>query len=245
MTEKKKGLTGSTLKWIAILVMMLDHAGAGLIENQLLNVWENSVLGNVLSEEQWMYWLGIDGILRSIGRLAFPIFCFLLVEGFHYTSNRKRYVVQMLLFALISELPFDYALFGGVTWQYQNVFFTLGIAVLAIWGIDYGNQHQKPALCILSALAGCVAAGLLHTDYGTFGVFFVIILYLLRDRKLLQCIVGAVCVLWEVTAPLAFVLIWFYNGERGRQMKKFFYWFYPVHLALIWLLGQYVLPLIF
>ncbi len=68
------------------------------------------------------------------------------------------------------------------------------------------------------------------------------LLYLLQDKKAWQCILGAICCAWETTAPLAFILIWFYNGKRGRQPRWFFYWFYPVHLLLYALVGMYVLP---
>ena len=85
--------------------------------------------------------------------------------------------------------------------------------------------------------AGCTLAALLAcTDYDGSGVLIICVLYLTRTNRKRQCIVGAVLFAWELTAPLAFVLVWFYNGQRGRctpAMQKVFYWFYPVHLSVL------------
>ena len=209
--KTKAGISGSMLKWIAVLLMAVDHVGAGIVA------------------------------VRYIGRPSFPIFCFLLVQGFVHTHNVKKYALRLFLFALVSEIPFDLALHIKVFhWQNQNVFFTLFIGLLVICFI----QARQNALWakLAGLLAGAVLADALHTDYGAFGVALIVLLYLLRNRKPAQCILGAVCCAWELTAPLAFVPIWFYNGERGRQPRWFFYWFYPVHLLLYSFIGLYVLP---
>ena len=90
---KKTGLTGSLLKWIAILTMLIDHIGAALLEIGLLPQIANAVLaGNSFDYvmKDYTFWYGLDDVLRSIGRLAFPLFCFLLVEGFLHTKNVKQ-----------------------------------------------------------------------------------------------------------------------------------------------------------
>ena len=238
--KTKAGISGSMLKWIAVLLMAVDHVGAGIVEPYVLNAWGGSPLGGTFSES-WNEILAIDQIIRYIGRPSFPIFCFLLVQGFVHTHNVKKYALRLFLFALVSEIPFDLALHIKVFhWQNQNVFFTLFIGLLVIWFI----QARQNALWakLAGLLAGAVLADALHTDYGAFGVALIVLLYLLRNRKPAQCILGAVCCAWELTAPLAFVPIWFYNGERGRQPRWFFYWFYPVHLLLYRFIGLYVLP---
>ena len=96
-----------------------------------------------------------------------------------------------------------------------------------------GSASWKGLLCA----AGCTLAALLAcTDYNGIGVLIICALYLTRGDRKRQCIVGAVLFAWELTAPLAFVLVWFYNGQRGRctpAMQKVFYWFYPVHLSVL------------
>ena len=117
MTEKRKtlpsGLTGNTLKLIAIFTMLIDHIGAAVIEAGILSSNDMARMMAILETERGMQWYLADIVLRLIGRLAFPIFCFLLVEGFTHTGNEAKYARNLLLFALISEIPFDLAFF----WQ--------------------------------------------------------------------------------------------------------------------------------
>lgn len=136
----KTGITGSTLKIIAIVCMLIDHIGAVILERYLYanglsyKTMQMMVEGGFGNLQKVVI---ADLILRLIGRLAFPIFCFLLVEGFYYTSNRAKYVLRLFLFALISEVPFDFAFKNSwLEFSYQNVFFTLTIGLLTIWGID-------------------------------------------------------------------------------------------------------------
>jgi hypothetical protein len=224
---RKKGLSGSTLKLIAIITMFIDHIGAGILERQ----------------PTYMYGYGslhqIDFVLRLIGRIAFPIFCFLLVEGFLHTRNVYKYAIRLLLFAFISEIPFDLAFRGAIfETLYQNVFFTLLIGLITLIAIRK-FEFSLP-LKLAAMLAGFFAAQILQTDYAGFGVMFIVLLYSLHDNIKLRNIIGSVAILWEITAPIAFIPITLYNGERGYQMKYFFYVFYPAHLLLIYAVAQYI-----
>ena len=144
-----------------------------------------------------------------------------------------------MLFGLISEVPFDLAFFRTpFDPSAQNVYWTLALGVLAMAGLKHfekpdGSASWKGLLCA----AGCTLAALLVcTDYDGIGVLIICALYLTRGDRKRQCIVGAVLFAWELTAPLAFVLVWFYNGQRGAcspLQKKAFYWFYPVHLSVL------------
>lgn len=95
---------------------------------------------------------------------------------------------------------------------------------------------------LAGALAVCCAAEVLHVDYGAFGVALIGVYYILRELPVLQAGAGAILSAWEMPAPLGSLLLLFYNGERGRQPKWFFYWFYPVHLFLYYVIGTWVLP---
>ena len=179
--KTRAGLSGSALKWIAVLVMAVDHLGAGLLEAYVLNAWGDSPLGGRFLE-QWDEILAVDQVLRYIGRPAFPIFCFLLVQGFLHTHDVKRYAVRLGIFALISEVPFDLALHIQPFYpQKQNVFFTLLIGLLVIWFLKT-HKNTLPFRAV-GLLAGAALAELLHTDYGAFGVALIVLLYLLRDKK--------------------------------------------------------------
>lgn len=225
MAKKFRFLSGSSLKLIAILTMFIDHIGAALIEPFLIG-------GFVSDSDTYRFWFQTDMILRTIGRMAFPIFCFLLVEGFFHSKNRKNYCIRLFLFALISELPFDLAFDGQwVAWEHQNVFFTLlaGFVLMWIWQQFRGKPClQLPALLLLAGIAEFI----LHSDYGYKGVLLIFILYIFHRKPLWMTLTGALSLLWEAPAILAFIPIHLYNQKRGLPMKYFFYFFYPLHLLL-------------
>lgn len=149
--------------------------------------------------------------------------------------------MRLGIFALISEIPFDLAVRGEFfDWQYQNVYVTLLLGLLTIWALK--TQKDVWYLRLVIAAAGCALGELVHCDYGAMGVALIVVLYLMRESRFQQCITGAICTYWELPAPLAFIPIWFYNGERGRQPKWFFYWFYPVHLLIYGVIGSWILP---
>ncbi len=242
------GLSGSMLKWIAIVTMFIDHVGGCLLEVYFMNGRGTSPYKGFwnLPDNQVDFWFDVDIMLRSIGRLAFPIFCFLLVEGFLHTRNVKKYALRLGLFCLISEVPFDLAFWGEpFFWLYQNVFFTLLLGLLGIWALEYFRGKQRIFGALL-AIAAALGADVLHTDYGAFGVFFIELFYLFRNRTLVRNIVCIGSLLLygglEMLGALAFLPIAFYNGSRGRQPKYFFYLFYPMHLLLLTAVGRWILP---
>lgn len=214
--ELKFGITGFQLKVIAIITMLIDHIG-------------------------YVCFPEVE-VLRVIGRLAFPIFAFFIAEGAYYTSNIRKYEMRLLLFALISEVPFDMAFYGE--WCYldhQNVFFTL-LAGLVI--IDLQKNFNK----IISSIAFVIIAvgcQLLHTDYGVYGVVLILMFYYLRDNQKIACGTTAgfnfICNIGKIQcfSALSSVLLLFYNGQRGRKMRWIFYLFYPAHLTVLAILKFY------
>ena len=244
MRKPVVSFSGGTLKMLAIITMLIDHCGASIVGPLRHKLPDGSQLGDFC---QIIY-----PHMRNIGRLAFPIFCFLLVEGFLHTRNVKKYAFRMFLFALISELPFDYAFSNQLIRNaHQNVYFTLLIGLLVMMGMSVFDYRQSITrfgnyfnllMQIAIAAGGLWLAAFLHTDYNYKGIFLIIVLYSLRLDRKLQAIFGAITISWEAVAPLAFIPIWFYNGERGRQLKYFFYWFYPVHLLILGFLRHVILP---
>ena len=275
--QGKRGISSAVLKNIAVVTMLIDHIGAVIMTRLLIR---NGLYEAMVNQEAYTAWMGQNGgmygicmamlidhtsavileqipgleapafFMRIIGRAAFPIYCFLLVEGFQKTHNVKKYLGRMFLFALISEVPFDLA-FSGKAWYpaYQNVFFTLLLGLLVIAGLHLVEQHfagttvgktiLRVGLNAVIILTGCVLALVLKTDYDFKGILAITVLYLFRNRKKAQMWAGVIIFLLmdslEMFAALSFILIWFYNGTRGRQNKYFFYFFYPAHLLLLWL----------
>lgn len=245
MNETKRGITGSALKWIAIITMLIDHIGASILTKKLLYMGANAEeFGGVTAAfvEQYNNLYYIMRMTRNIGRIAFPIFCFLLVEGFLRTKNFGKYALRMTLFALLSEIPFDLVFSGKVVaWEYQNVMITLLIGMFTMYGCKMiedkiQNNMSRFVLCGVFFAVGAMVAELLKTDYGAKGIIPIMILYFLRQYKPYQLIGGAVSFVWELPAPLAFLFVGFYNGERGMKMKYFFYLFYPLHLFVLYLI---------
>ena len=235
--KKIQFLPGSALKILAIVTMFIDHTGATVIRS-ILRHWVT-----VGDKVRYAQWARIYTTSRSIGRLAFPIFCFLIVEGFLHTKNVRKYAIRLFAFALISELPFDLVLKGN--WFFpdkSNVYFTLLLGLLAMWALQY--FREKPLIGLALTGAAMYAAFLLKTDYGHRGVLLIAALYVMRFSIVSQCITGAVAVSWEYPAPWAYLPVLFYNGKRGRQIKYFFYLFYPGHLLLLHAIRIWLLPLL-
>ena len=211
VSERISCLSGFQLKCIAILSMALDHTGAVLFPQE---IW-----------------------LRCAGRLAFPIFCFLIVEGFVHTHDVYRYMARLGVFALISEIPYDLA-FRGVCLEfaYQNVFFTLliGIAMMKLLSVTR-LWPEKAAILILAMWLAVV----LRTDYNFRGILLIFMLYVFREQKFLAAAADG---LWNFLytgtiqryGVFSAVPMLLYNGKPGRRMKYFFYIFYPAHLLILY-----------
>ncbi len=226
-------VNSNVLKMIAIVSMLIDHGAVVLIENRILGGPFDYIAAQ--TSESTALWWNVNIILRLIGRLAFPIFSFQIVEGFIHTSDVKKYAKRLFLFAVISEIPFDLAIFN--TWfyvRYQNVFITLFIGLAALEAVRKFEAEQSLWKQAAAVVLCCGGAQLLKADYGAFGVFFILLLYYCRRDARMQTILGSLALLWEVTAPLAFIPIRMYNGERGnKKWQWFFYVCYPAHLLIL------------
>lgn len=223
-----KGIPGSTLKLIALITMLLDHIGAILIVSS-----------------------GPYYILRLIGRIAFPIFCFLLVEGFLHTKNFSNYAFRLFLFALISEIPFNLAFYHTVFYRdSQNVFFTLLIGLFVIACLDYLEHtlSDKLGIClicrVIAILTGMGIAWYFKTDYSYTGILIIALLYLFRNNRTIAvadaCFFLTLASSMEISSFVCLPLIRAYNGERGLSLKYVFYLFYPVHLLILYLISLWV-----
>lgn len=222
---KEKGISADILKWIALITMFIDHIGAVILE-QIPQIENPAVYV--------LYY-----VFRYIGRLAFPIFCFLLVEGFYHTRNRMRYLRDLLIFAMISELPYEICFMAEKGNGFHNVYWTLAIGLAMMIALDYVKKKyagRTTLMNLLIMIVGAYVAESLGTDYGAIGVLLIFILYQTRIDRMKQSIFGSIAMLYQLTAPIAFVFTFFYNGERKIKKYKYaFYAFYPVHLLLLYL----------
>lgn len=231
--KKVQIVPAGTLKIIAIVTMLIDHFAAG--------VYASLYSCGYLYRHGFSYRaVDVYFLCRNIGRFAFPIFCFLLVEGFFYTKSRVKYFRNLFIFAFISEVPFDLLLMNGIGFKGQNVYFTLFLAFLMIWGITKVKEKffEDPIISLVleagMILSACFAAHILKTDYSYYGIVLVAIFYYYRENRFLACLVGYVWFLFEPWCIFAFIALLLYNGKRGIGLKYFFYAFYPAHLLLLY-----------
>lgn len=239
--NKHFGLNSLTLKIIAMICMLCDHMYASIIP------------GN-----QW---------LNDIGRIAFPIFAFELVEGFFHTHDFNKYLKRMFIMALITEIPFNLVAGGGIIYPFhQNVLFTFTIGLIVLKQIhNHKNDGQLKYLMniILWTMLGSLFATLTFVDYFGYGILMIIVFYLAHElpHSKIVMLVGMVLVngvLFEgltvafsignvliefpqqAYACLALIPIFLYNGELGphnKYIKWACYWFYPVHLLILGLIA--------
>lgn len=234
----EKGLTNSKLKIIAFLLMVIDHIGVVIIGNCLLNYgYSTPLFGFITNPSYDTFVLSfIYTVLRLIGRLSFPLFAFLLVEGFFNTTNRKKYLYRLSIFALISEIPYDLMTSNMIFNIYnQNIFFILVLGIIMMILLEKEEDKLlKPVVVLLISLI----ASALQISYGIFGILLIFIFYFFRkkkDRKK-RNIISGIFMLYQYTAPLSLLLINKYNGKRGKYNKYFFYIAYPIHMIILFLI---------
>ena len=230
--SKNFELTAAVLHIIAMTLMLMDHLWATL-----------------LPAKEW---------LTCAGRVAFPIFAFMAVEGYFHTRSFKKYILRMLLFAVLSEIPFD-LMYGG-TWFYpvhQNVLWTFLLSLLGVWLMEQVRKKGKTwmylLVCVLVVLAGLVLGTLCMVDYYGAGVLTVFVFYFLHGRKW-WCFLGQLAALYWLNvellgglmypvqlfgiefelcqqglALLALIPIWLYRGRQGYHSKPFQYLCYAFY----------------
>lgn len=214
--------SGSVLKIIAIVSMVIDHCAYFLMDN-------NSTLYEAM---------------RCVGRIAFPVFAFLIAEGFAYTHNRKRYFTRLLVFAVISEV--SWYLLNGADGT-NNVMFTLALGVVALAVLE--KLKENSVLCGIAILSIAYLATWSGVDYEWRGILMILVFNLLRNQndnlpfpygRMMQllCAFPLMMHYGSIGALLACMTIFLYDGARGfikgNVAKYGFYAFYPVHLLLIW-----------
>lgn len=242
MNTVKQGISSFTLHLLAMFFMLLDHS------------WATIVPGN-----QWM---------TCVGRLAFPIFAFMIAEGFHYTRNVEKYMLRMLLFAIISEVPFNLMYGGSVFYPlHQNVMWTFLMALACMVVIDR-MKKEKLWLAIIIDVVVCLWAFIISSisilDYFGYGVLMVLIFHFFRGKKwyhYLGQFLGLFFINWfglagqvypvevlghtlyiehQGLALLALPIIWLYQGKQGPYNKVIKYSFYAFYPVHLLILGLLV-----
>lgn len=242
-TKRQIGITSFALHIIAMIAMLLDH------------LW-----GTLISGNDWM---------TCIGRIAFPIFSFMLVEGFFHTHNLKKYTLRLLLFAIISEIPFDLMLNGATFYPFhQNVMWTFLIAIAVMYCNEKVKEYKvlKIIVAFFSIFISFIIGTISMVDYGGYGILMVLTFYFFHQKKWWSYIAQFLVLFginylmagfeYQISIPhiisltiprqllalISLLPIWVYNGKQGYHKKWFQYTcyaFYPLHLLLLGLIAKF------
>ena len=224
-------LTSFSLKITALVTMLIDHVG-------------------LLFFPQYP-------VFRMIGRLSFPIYCFLLSQGFIYTKNRGKYLLRLLIFGFISAVPHTLFIYSEPFWkvgQSINVMFELAAGFVVLILLDKAKKRRNSKslnaavklTCLTLCLFVSLAAQLLNFSYGAYGILLIAGFYLFSENARLQCLNLFVCTFLyylvfsvELQLYAVFVCPLFicFNGKKGKPLFKYiFYFFYPLHLLVLYLI---------
>lgn len=270
-SQPQSGFPANMLKIFAALTMLIDHAALTLVYAKLAKFPEylTLIFSADATEEQlsaipadFFEIYSVYSVMRLVGRIAFPIFAFLLFEGFMHTSDYKRYLIRVGLCALLAEIPFNLIVTNASTVygltdvstsvfypQYQNTVFTLFLGLLMLYGMKRFESTElstKSAMKqwfgqLFCVLVACILSVLARTDYSYIGILFLAVLYVFRNNKKMQILFGCIIFLsTNIAALLAFVPIAMYNGHlfRSKKFQYFFYIFYPAHLLVLYLISM-------
>ena len=244
--------------------MFIDHFGEAFLAPLIIASGNSDFLAPEFSRSLVLWvsehrelMIDIYYIMRTVGRIAFPIYCFLLVQGFIYTKNYKKYSLRLLAFAAVSEIPFDLAFKNTMfTPGSNNVFITLFICLVLLWLMSriatlckklYEHfPHTIPVFCLyvlcgffLLCVQYALQVKLLHSDYGVAAPVVIFIMYYLRKFPVVAYTLGTLSLIAINSSAITFMALSavlplvFYNGKRGKPMKYLFYVFYPAHLLLL------------
>lgn len=227
---KNFGLSNNSLKIIAMVSMFIDHVGFILFPQHQ--------------------------IFRIIGRIAFPIFAYMIAEGCFYTRNRKKYLMLIACLGIVCQLVSTIAT-GSL---YQNILITFSLAIAVIFAIDNFLKNKKTPSFLLMAftVAGVIFISYVapvifesygfKVDYGIWGILLPVFVYFSPTKTLkifFTTLILAIRIFLvgklQLFALLAIPFLVLYNGKRGKlKMKYVFYIFYPAHLAILHLINELI-----
>lgn len=194
-----------------------------------------------------------NGILTEyFGRMSFPLFAFLITEGYVHTKDLKKYCFRLLVFGFISQIPYMFFRSLVGEWRLLNIMFTMALGLMAILVYD---KIEKKYISIPIVIFVAYLGDILRVDYGSYGVLTVFIIYLLKNKKIILPIVYGMFVwfyyysileewifkfpyiLYPICTWLSSMIMVLYNGKKGRKTKYFFYLFYPIHMIIVYLIS--------
>ena len=242
--RREIGFSHNALIIIAMFTMLIDHIGFVLIKNGKLYGYDIALYENAVSLAAAKPWLTLYTICRMIGRISFPIYAFLIVEGFRKTSNVFKYILRILALAIISEIPYDLMIFNKCLssdcLMLQNVLFTYFIGLLMLLVVRALNSISE-ILSLVPAVLAVVACFFLKTDYWLEGIILIYIYYMFRYDLNVKCLLMLIVTfLMSMKNYFGFgvvsvIFVYFYDGQKGfLDLRRFHYLFYPLHMLVLY-----------
>lgn len=243
-------VTSTNLKIYGCVTMLLYAISMTVVQRGMLHMdqYTTEAFSQLLKDDPGMMIVASwASVLQLLGGLAVPVFAFTLVEGFLHTRSCKRYLLRMLVFAVISEVPYDFAI-SGKAWDLssQNTLFTLVVCLVMLYGLKVFSQKKGalPRIAqLLIVLAAMFWSGVIKSNFGLCMVLLTAVYYLLYEKKGLRLMLGCAISVLYVTGPISTYVLWQYNGELGKakgNYKYIFYALYPVHLLVLGLITYFL-----
>ena len=241
--EHREGISRSALRLWGLLFAALGIGGRAILQNALLdmgNITNEQLLEAMMSSSQTMVYATLALVMQAVEACAVPIFAFLLVEGVQKTANLEKYLVRVMAIALACELPYNLAMSGSF-WDVSSRNPVLGLAfgmgMLYLYKLYGGDSIGRRLLRVVITAAAILWPMMLQIQDGAFCVIMVAVLWLCRNkaqyRTFVGCAAAACCSLISVyylAAPMGFMALHFYRGEKGDENKLVNYLAYPALL---------------
>ncbi len=219
-------INASQLKWLAVISMTVDHLAVMLADYISTTIYY---------------------VMRGVGRLAFPIFCFLLVEGVAHTKSFAKYFARVTGFAILSQLPYNMLRYGNIIGGgYFNILFTFSVSLIVLYILSKCDTKKITGLfvTVITIIAGMTVTYMLNFEYSYKCILLAVLFYYTGRNISYQAIkiIGAFAILYmncglvDLAAPLSLFFINAYGGEKGKFPKWFGYAFYPLHLLILGLI---------
>ena len=252
-TTRSSGIRSNALHAWGMLFTAIGIMGQCILQNHLLGLGQvstQSLLEAMRSSENTMWIATAALVMQALETCGVPIFAFALVEGYQHTSSYKNYILRVLGLAVLSELPYNFAMCGQILdSSSQNPVFGLVLGLIVLYWYDkYSEKSVKNVLLkALIMFAALLWPQMLHIRFGSCVVLIVAVLWAFRKKPNLRSIAGAVssvvCTIFSpffLAAPMGFLVVHFYNGEKGEDNRIVNYMAYPALLLVIGLIGMMI-----
>lgn len=234
-----------TLKAIAAVMTLLGTVGVAILQNGVMDLgsYSTETLLEAFYAEGSVFALATAGLFCSaVAAMSLPLYALLLIEGYKKTASYKKYVLRILVLALVSEIPYDLAMKDSWFTMYsQNPVWGVLLALLMLYFLDFFRNvkgFKGIVLKLLIVVAAVLWSVMLNVNYGIGMVFVTAVLWLMEGNGALTTFVGVIAALVYFPAPFGFLFNYFYNGEKGKEKRRWFYVFYPLQLLILGLIGK-------